>query len=121
MNGETNLDTKTLPTPKLKKLQSPKSRLKQALLGSITTLNFTQFHANLLDGYGEMESKMFPHTFVLVAVTSFTHCHLPALITPPSLEGAMELKFHRQVLLLRFLLQVHKISSFDTCRYARGH
>ena len=25
---------------------------------------------------------MFSHTFVLVAVTSFTHCYLSALITP---------------------------------------
>ena len=31
--------------------------------------------------------------FVLVAVTSFTHCCLSTLIYNSSLEGAMELKF----------------------------
>ena len=80
LNGETNLDTKTLSTPKLKELQPPKSTLKQALL--IGFYKYAKFHANPLDDYGEMESKMFSHTFVLVAVTSFTHCYLSALITP---------------------------------------
>ena len=76
LNGETNLETKAFSTPKLKKLKSPKSRLKQALLGSITKPNFMQIRWTV------MEKWMFSHTFELVAVTSFTHCYLSALITP---------------------------------------
>ena len=41
--------------------------------------NYTKFHANPLDGYEEVESKMISHTFCTVAVTSFTHCYLSAL------------------------------------------
>ena len=43
------MDTKTVSTPKLKKLQSPKSRLKQALLGSITTPNFTKIRWTIME------------------------------------------------------------------------
>ena len=49
LNGETNLETKALSTPKLKKLYSPKSRLKQALLGSITTPNFMQIRWTVME------------------------------------------------------------------------
>ena len=88
MNGETNLDTKALPTPKLKKLQSPKSRLKQALLGSITTPNFTQIRWTVMENGVENVSTHIC-TFsgdVLYPLPSFrTH--------NSSLEGAMELKF----------------------------
>ena len=41
--------------------------------------NAPNFGSILLDGYGEMGIS---HTFVLVAVTSFTHWFLSALITP---------------------------------------
>ena len=40
LDGRTNVETKTFSTPNLEELYSPKSRLKQALLGSITTPNF---------------------------------------------------------------------------------
>ena len=49
LNGGTNLDTKAFSTPKLKKLYSPKSRLKQALLGSITTPNFKQIRCTVME------------------------------------------------------------------------
>ena len=42
LNGGTNLDSKAFSTQKLKKLYPPKSRLKQTLMGSITTPNFMQ-------------------------------------------------------------------------------
>ena len=38
----TNLETKTFSTLKLKELQSNKTRLKQPLLGAVSTQNFTQ-------------------------------------------------------------------------------
>ena len=49
LNGETNLETKVFSTPKLKKLQSLKSRMKQALLGSITTPNFMQIRWTVME------------------------------------------------------------------------
>ena len=49
LNGGTNLDTKAFSTPKLNKFWAPKSRLKQALLGSITTPNFMQIRWTVME------------------------------------------------------------------------
>ena len=49
LNGRTNLETKAFSTPKLKKLLPPKSRLKLALLGSITAPNFMQIRWTVME------------------------------------------------------------------------
>ena len=71
------------------RLSVPYTKTEEALVpqkytepGTIGLYNYTKVHANPLDGYGGIESKMCSYTFVLVAVTSFTHCYLSALKTP---------------------------------------
>ena len=43
LNRESNLESKTLTTPKLKELQDPKVRLKQPLLGATVPPNLMRF------------------------------------------------------------------------------
>ena len=54
LNGGSNLESKTLTTPKLKELQSPKVSVKQPL---IRCYNPTKYHVIPSHGYGEIPSK----------------------------------------------------------------
>ena len=53
LNGRTNVETKTFSTPKLEKLYSPKSSMKQPLLGSITAPNFTQIRCTIIEKWSQ--------------------------------------------------------------------
>ena len=84
----TNLETKTFSTLKLKELQCNKIRLKQPLLGAISTPNFTQICWTTVEKWSKDISThkctcrcddLYP--------TKSLHTHNSAL------EGAMKLKF----------------------------
>ena len=62
-------------TPKLEELRCHKTRLKQPLLGAMTTPNFTPIYWTVVD------KNVFSHINVPVGVTTFTRLNLYALIT----------------------------------------
>ena len=64
LNGDQNLRSKMLTTPKVKELQRPKLKHKLQLLPATSTPSFMQFRIN---GYEEMPSKP-----CAVCVTTFT-------------------------------------------------
>ena len=76
-----DLETKTFSTPKLKKLQCPKGRIKQ--LYTIRCHSHTEFHSNPMDSSGEIVSTLVVHTSV--CVTTFTmRVHLECIDLAPS-------------------------------------